>query len=89
MVTDDTPHEILEQRERVETVRASIASLPAKYRIPLVLREFQGLSYEKISRVTGSTLVATKTYIHRARWKSRHLFTKSESARLGGSRGFA
>ena len=42
-------------------------SLPENLRIVIVLREYEGLSYEDISRITNTTLGTVKSRISRAR----------------------
>jgi RNA polymerase sigma-70 factor (ECF subfamily) len=53
--------------EEEARVRASIAELNPDYRIVLVLRYFQDLSYDEITRVLGWTLPTVKVKLHRAR----------------------
>ncbi|MHC1695384.1 MAG: RNA polymerase sigma factor [Eubacteriales bacterium] len=53
--------------ERSATVRGAIASLDDKYRVPLVLRDINGLSYKRISQVLELELGTVKSRIKRAR----------------------
>jgi RNA polymerase sigma-70 factor (ECF subfamily) len=55
-----------EQRMR-ETVRGEIANLPTKYRIVLVLRHLQELSYEEMAEVMSMPIGTVKTQLFRAR----------------------
>lgn len=50
-----------------EQVRRIIAGLPERFRIALVLRHFEELSYEEIAETMGWTLPQTKATIFRAR----------------------
>jgi len=43
--------------------------LPEVFRIAIVLREFQGLSYEEIASTTNSSIGTVKSRISRARMK--------------------
>lgn len=61
------PPEVVERRERLCAVTRAIAALPAEQRAALVLREFEGLSYEEISEALDITMPAVKGRIHRAR----------------------
>ena len=54
-------------RELTEKVNDTIEMLPALQREVLVLREFQDLSYEEISIVTGVEVSVVKARLHRAR----------------------
>jgi RNA polymerase sigma-70 factor (ECF subfamily) len=62
-----TPFEALERKERSELVREALSRLDPRQRALLVLREFEGLSYEEISELSGSRVGTIKSGIHRAR----------------------
>ncbi len=47
-------------------VRAMLERLPEKQRAALVLCRFEGLSYEEIAEVLGTTVGAVKSLVHRA-----------------------
>ena len=57
----------LEQKEREHAVQSAISELPERYRLPLVLRDLQELSYEEISETLTLPLGTTKSRINRAR----------------------
>jgi len=61
------PAAIYAQRERTAGVLDAVQAMPPEQRAPLVLREFEGLSYEEIGKVLGISLAAVKGRIHRAR----------------------
>lgn len=50
-------------------IKSAIRELPENFRIAIVLREFQGLSYEEIAKTTNSSLGTVKSRISRARIK--------------------
>ena len=50
-------------------VKKAIRGLPETFRIAIVLREFQGLSYEEIANTTNSSIGTVKSRISRARIK--------------------
>ena len=50
-------------------VRSAIFTLPQNLRITLVLREYEGLSYEEIAKITNSAIGTVKSRISRARFK--------------------
>jgi RNA polymerase sigma-70 factor (ECF subfamily) len=74
---DETVREIPDERPEAWTelvrevdqrqVRAVVAQLPEDYRVVLVLRYFQGLSYEQMMAVLGYSLTQVKVKLHRAR----------------------
>ena len=48
-------------------IKHSIEQLPTQYKIPLTLREIQGLSYCDISNITNTSIGTVKSRISRAR----------------------
>ncbi len=50
-----------------EIVRQSIAKLPEKYRIPLILRDIEGLDYRQIAETLETEVGTVKSRIFRAR----------------------
>jgi RNA polymerase sigma-70 factor (ECF subfamily) len=54
-------------------VREAIASLPDNYRIPLVLRDIEGLDNQELAAQLGVTVNAAKIRVHRARLALRAL----------------
>ena len=61
------PGNQLEQKEREHAVQNAISELPERYRLPLILRDLQELSYEEISETLTLPLGTTKSRINRAR----------------------
>jgi RNA polymerase sigma-70 factor (ECF subfamily) len=64
------PEEEEWQGERVETcarVRAALALLPEEQRAAVVLKEYQGLSYQEIGQVLGCNETAARARTYRAR----------------------
>ncbi len=54
-------------RERQQAVRSAIASLPMNYRVPLVLRDIEGKTYEEIASMLEVSEGTIKSRISRAR----------------------
>lgn len=50
-------------------IKNAIRELPESFRIAIILREFQGLSYEEIAKTTNSSIGTVKSRISRARIK--------------------
>jgi len=61
------PPEVVESRERFSAVLRAVSALPVDQRAALVLRDFEGLSYEEIAHVLEVSVGAVKGRIHRAR----------------------
>ena len=61
------PEVALERQELHEAIQRAIAELPERYRLPLVLRDLQGLSYDEISDALELRSGTTKSRINRAR----------------------
>ncbi|NEO54104.1 MAG: sigma-70 family RNA polymerase sigma factor [Okeania sp. SIO3B5] len=61
------PEEELSTQEFYDYLRDAISQLPEVFRVTIVLREIEGLSYEEISEITGVSLGTVKSRIARAR----------------------
>lgn len=59
----------MEERERLRLLRQALARLPEEARKLIVLRDFRGLSYEEIARITDLPLGTVKSRLSRAREK--------------------
>jgi RNA polymerase sigma-70 factor, ECF subfamily len=53
--------------ERTEVIARAIAALPEKYRVPVVLRDVEGKSYDEIAEIMELGLGTTKSRISRGR----------------------
>jgi RNA polymerase sigma-70 factor (ECF subfamily) len=69
MLTSDGPgpEDTMLLNEQETTVRKMLATLPPDYRLPVVLRYWNELSYEEIAEATHSTVSAVKSKLFRAR----------------------
>lgn len=61
------PEIAIERKELRNVIQNAIDELPEKYRIPLILRDIQGLSYDEIGRILELRSGTTKSRINRAR----------------------
>ncbi|MBQ3819487.1 sigma-70 family RNA polymerase sigma factor [bacterium] len=61
------PNEKCLSLELEKIIKTAILALPDKFKIVIVLREFQGLSYDEIASATNSTIGTVKSRIARAR----------------------
>lgn len=57
-------------------LKENIAKLSEKYRTVLVLRDVEGLSTEEVAKITGMTVPAVKSRLHRARLFLREKLSK-------------
>lgn len=67
------PDEKCTYAEIENLVKKALLTLPGSLRLSIVLREYEGLSYEDISRITNTTIGTVKSRIARARLKLRDL----------------
>jgi RNA polymerase sigma-70 factor (ECF subfamily) len=70
-------------REVRAKVEAAIESLGDDFRMVIVLRDLQGLSYDEISRVVGCSIGTVKSRLARARMKVKDSLLR-EDVRLTG-----
>ncbi len=61
------PDEDLVQEERSRVIAKAIVALPPKYRVPIILRDIEGKSYDEIAEILDLGLGTTKSRISRAR----------------------
>lgn len=64
---DNTPESALFARQIAESIQLAMDDLPQDLRMALMLREFDGLSYEQIAEVMGCPLGTVRSRIFRAR----------------------
>jgi RNA polymerase sigma-70 factor (ECF subfamily) len=68
-----TPDEELEAAETEQIVAEALLRLSEEQREVFLLRENHGLSYEEMSRITGLSVSAVKSCLHRARMALRNI----------------
>lgn len=61
------PQDYILKNELDFVIKTSIENLPIHYKIPITLREIQGLSYDEISNITKLSVGTVKSRIARAR----------------------
>ena len=52
-------------------MQSALAQLPAEFRIPLVLKEIDGMKYHEIAAIIGCPVGTVRSRIHRARGELR------------------
>lgn len=65
--TGPTPEEQLSKKELGARLQEAIARLPERQRSALLLTYYEGLSYQEVSRVVGTSLSSVESAIYRAK----------------------
>jgi RNA polymerase sigma-70 factor (ECF subfamily) len=79
-----TPLEWVERRDVVQAVRRAIEGLPLEFRLPIVLKEIEGLSVEEVAAVLGVKPATVKTRLHRARLLMRKELSQALPSKPAG-----
>lgn len=66
-----TPQERVLDREMSHELSQAVVALPLHYRVPLVMRDVEEMSYEEIARATGCPEGTVKSRVSRARQQLR------------------
>jgi len=80
--SDLTPEQVMVRTETVDEVQTAISKLPEKYRILIVLRDIQGLSYDDISNITSDPLGTIKSRLSRARKSLKDIILKDREQKI-------
>jgi RNA polymerase sigma-70 factor (ECF subfamily) len=83
---DETPVDIMLDKELRAQLDAAIRKLPDEYRIVFVLRDIDGKSTAETAAITGLTEEAAKSRLRRARAFLREQLTPYMTAQDGGKR---
>lgn len=67
----DDPLEQLSAKEQTDLLLKAIAELPETYREALMLSEYEGLTYEEIGKLTGTSLSTIRIRVFRAKKRLR------------------
>jgi len=63
----EDPQAHLIRTERNLRIRSAVKRLPESLRMPLILHQFEHMSYEQVAEILETSLAAVKVRIHRAR----------------------
>jgi RNA polymerase sigma-70 factor (ECF subfamily) len=69
------PDEVTQRHELSEAIEHAVEKLPEQFKTVLVLREFDGLSYEEIAQLTHTEIGTVKSRISRARLRVQQLLS--------------
>jgi RNA polymerase sigma-70 factor, ECF subfamily len=76
------PDRIVENRSVGEFLAVEVKALRSEYRTVVVLRDYEGFSYEEIARVVGISVQAVKSRLFRARSVLRERLTAFDQGHL-------
>lgn len=74
----ESPEDRQSRAESVEILRAALDRLPIEYRMPMVLREIDGASYEEIAEIVGIPIGTVRSRLFRARTILREIISRYE-----------
>ena len=77
-VAKDSPERDCIDKENTEEVQLILDRMHPKYRMCLILREYNDLSYDEIAEVLNTTRAAVKSLLFRAREEFRQVYAKVE-----------
>ena len=75
--TVQNPEQVRQRAELAEMLESAIAGLRANHREVMLLRHREELSYQEIADITGSSLGAVKTQLHRGRKELAEILRRS------------
>ncbi|QRN85014.1 sigma-70 family RNA polymerase sigma factor [Clostridia bacterium] len=64
---ENSPEQFILKKENQDTVRRALVSLPEKYRMALILRFMEDMSYQEIADTMEISLSAVESRIHRGK----------------------
>ena len=73
--TTPLPQERLEQRDLQDDVSRALRQLEVEFRLPVVLCDMEGLSYEEIARILSCPVGTVRSRIQRGRTELRRLLS--------------
>lgn len=87
-LTEASPESILLKKEEVQGLMFGLSKIPLKYKIILMLRYTNELSYEEISQIMGISVNRVSVYLYRAKQKLKKIMSESEGENNGLSKSF-
>ncbi len=66
-VERNNPDALLEQKEKQKIIWDAIHTLPSSQQTAVILKQFQGLSYEEIANTMNCTVSSVESRLHRAK----------------------
>ena len=78
MVSSDTPAEIYDKTEEAETVNRALETLKDDYKSLIVLKHYQGLSYDEIAVVLNISVQKVKSRLFMARQLLKNILVQND-----------
>lgn len=82
---NETPAQLLEQEQLQRRLQKALDRLPEEYRLAIVLREMQGLSYQEIANALKCSINTVRSRIFRGRQHLRRMLDIKEFETLGSN----
>ena len=70
------PEQGLEAEEQKKIVAEALAGISEPFRMPVILKDIEGFSYEQIAKLTGANIGTVKSRINRGREELKKIFTQ-------------
>lgn len=77
---ESDPHAVYEKQETAGRVRDALQAMPEEYRILILMRDVEGMTYETIAGALGCEIGTVKSRLHRARALLRSHLASCEGA---------
>lgn len=71
---ENTPDLQYEEKEKLSILKEAIKNLNPEYKVVIILREFQNLSYEEIAKETNTSIGTVKSRLSRGRNVLKNIF---------------
>ena len=72
----DAPEQKLEREEKKVFVASALKQVQEPYRLPLILKDIEGFTYEEIAGLTRTNVGTVKSRLHRGREELKRIFVE-------------
>lgn len=79
----DSQEQLLVQKDEVERLWRAVRALDHEFRIPVVLCDIEGMSYEQVASIEGVPIGTIRSRLSRARGKLAELLRRASSGESG------
>ncbi|MDD4343684.1 MAG: sigma-70 family RNA polymerase sigma factor [Eubacteriales bacterium] len=79
---ENTPDLQYEEKERISLLKEAVNKLNPEYKMVIIMREFQDLSYEEIARETNTSIGTVKSRLSRGRNMLKGIFLQGMEGSL-------